>query len=144
MYWLIPSQYVFCVFEKAFLYMKQITECFSFINSHNYFGRVHQPRKEMAFTFVNLYKEILKQFQIVIQMQVSTFNILILKIFLWEIMWLVESQFWNQKRLVVSSDFTTYYLDNLVSVVQCFLLFETLQRYRLYTYINYLINKDLR
>lgn len=41
---------------------------FSFINSHNYFGRVHQPRKEMAFTFVNLYKEILKQFQIVIQM----------------------------------------------------------------------------
>lgn len=68
MYWLIPSQYVFCVFEKAFLYMKQITECFSFINSHNYFGRVHQPRKEMAFTFVNLYKEILKQFQIVIQM----------------------------------------------------------------------------
>lgn len=144
MYWLIPSQYVFCVFEKAFLYMKQITECFSFINSHNYFGRVHQPRKEMAFTFVNLYKEILKQFQIVIQMQVSTFNILILKIFLWEIMWLVESQFWNQKRLVVSSDFTTYYLDNLVSVVQCFLLFKTLQRYRLYTYINYLINKDLR
>lgn len=28
MYWLIPSKYVFCVFEKAFLYMKQITEFF--------------------------------------------------------------------------------------------------------------------
>ena len=26
MYWLSPSQYVFCIFEKAF--MKQITECF--------------------------------------------------------------------------------------------------------------------